>query len=87
MATDKRELEPQLWNFLHMARREAIIKEAQNTKLTRIIPIEPRKVPGLFLADISLAAPVHAQRMRLSYRRNRFGARKTALAGNHSDEP
>jgi hypothetical protein len=75
------DLEPQLWDFLRMARREAITKEAQNAKLTRIIPIESRKVPGLFLADISLAAPVHAQRMLLSYRRNRFGARKNCPCG------
>ena len=80
-ASYKRKLEPQLWNFLRIARREVIVEESQKAKLTRIIPIESRKVPGLFLADISLAAPVHAQRLLLSYRRNRFGARKNCPCG------
>jgi hypothetical protein len=80
-ASNERDLEPQLYNFLRTARRETIMKEAQQAKLTRIIPIESRKVPGLFFADISLAAPVPAQQMLLSYRRNRFGARKNCRCG------
>jgi hypothetical protein len=77
----EQDLEPQLCKFLHITQRDTIIKEAQNAKLTRIIPIESRKVPGLFLADISLATLSHTQQMLLSYRRNWLGAKKTYLCG------
>jgi hypothetical protein len=44
--------------------------------MSRIIPIKCRKIRGLFLADITLAAPIPAQRMLFAYRRNRFSQKK-----------
>jgi len=58
-----------------------INKEAQKAKMSRIVPMESRKVPGLFLADITLAAPVPAQRMLFAYRRNCFGQKKRCPCG------
>ena len=80
-AAPEPDLPTQLQTYLRNARREIIAKEAQRAKLTRIIPLESRRVPGLFLADITLAAPVDAQGLLLSYRRNRFGMRKKCPCG------
>ena len=49
--------------------------------MTRIILLESRKVLGLFLVDITLAALIYAQRMLLAYRRNRFGQKKKCPYG------
>jgi Reverse transcriptase (RNA-dependent DNA polymerase) len=75
------DLKPQLQTHLLNLRRDTIQKESQKAKMTRIIPLESRKVPGLFLADITLAAPIHAQRMLLAYRRNCFGQKKKCPCG------
>jgi retron-type reverse transcriptase len=61
-----------LARFLRAQLRLTIHTEALSSQLTSLIPIESRKVPGLLLADISLAAPVPAQSMLLQYRRGVF---------------
>jgi hypothetical protein len=57
----------QLRTYLLRLRRDIIRVEARKAKMSRIILMESRKVPGLVLADITLAAPVLAQRMLFAY--------------------
>jgi hypothetical protein len=61
-----------LARFLRAELRHTIQTESLSSQLTSLIPIESRRVPGLLLADISLAAPVVAQTMLLQYRRGVF---------------
>ena len=51
---------------------ESLSIESQGAHLTALIPIESRKVPGLFRADISLSAPMPAQEMLFQYRHGMF---------------
>jgi hypothetical protein len=61
-----------LSRFLRAELRHTIHAESFSSHLTSLIPMESRKVPGLLLADVSLAAPVSAQSMLLQYRRGNF---------------
>lgn len=61
-----------LARFLRKWHRKIISKEAQGAHLTRLIPLETRKVPGLYLADVSLSAPITAQELLFQYRRGLF---------------
>jgi hypothetical protein len=61
-----------LARFLRAELRHTIQAESLGSQLTSLIPMESRRVPGLLLADISLAAPVSAQTMLLQYRRGVF---------------
>lgn len=61
-----------LARFLRTELRYAVEAESRDSQLTSLIPIESRKVPGLQLADISLAAPGLAQDILLRYRRGIF---------------
>jgi hypothetical protein len=61
-----------LSRFLRAELRHTVHAESLSSHLTSLIPMESRKVPGLLLADISLAAPVSAQSMLLQYRRGNF---------------
>jgi hypothetical protein len=80
-ASPESDLKVQLQTHLVKLRRDIIHQEAQKAKMSRIIPMESRKVPGLFLADITLAAPIPAQRMLFAYRRNCFGQKKKCPCG------
>ena len=80
-ASPESDLMAQLRTYLLRLRRDIIRIEAQKAKMSRIIPMESRKVPGLVLADITLAAPVPAQRMLFAYRRNCFGQKKRCPCG------
>jgi hypothetical protein len=75
------DLKVQLQTHLLKLRRDIIHSEAQKAKMSRIIPTKSRQVPGLLLADITLAAPIPAQRMLFAYRRNCFGQKKRCLCG------
>jgi hypothetical protein len=61
-----------LARFLRAELRHTVYTESLSSQLTSLIPMESRRVPGLLLADISLAAPVPAQSMLLQYRRGVF---------------
>lgn len=61
-----------LRRYLGHIRSETIQKEARKPDLTSLIPFESRKVPGLLLADIVLAAPRAFQDILLQYRRGVF---------------
>ena len=61
-----------LTGFLRRELQHTLHTEALKSHLTSLIPIESRQVPGLFLADISLAAPVQTQSMLLQYRTGMF---------------
>jgi len=69
-------LEPTLWQalarWLRGRLRRTIMDESAQAHLTRIIPMASRRVLGLLLADVSLLAPIEAQRLLLQYRRGRF---------------
>jgi hypothetical protein len=80
-STPDTDLKVQLQTHLLRLRRDIIHREAQKAKMSRMIPLESRKVPGLFLADITLAAPIPAQRMLFAYRRNGFGQKKRCPCG------
>lgn len=58
--------------FLRAELRTAVQAESRDSQLTALIPMESRRVPGLLLADIALAAPLSAQGMLLQYRRGVF---------------
>lgn len=58
--------------FLRQQRYRSVAQEAQKAALTRLIPMNSRKVPGLYLADISLSASVDIQPLLLQYRRGVF---------------
>jgi hypothetical protein len=47
-------------------------KEASQKHLTKVIAPGLRKVPGLFMADISLAAPIFQQEILFRYRQGSF---------------
>jgi hypothetical protein len=80
-ASPESDLKAQLQTHLLKLRQDVIHKEARKAKMSRIIPMTSRQVPGLFLADITLAAPLLAQRMLFAYRRNRFGHKKRCPCG------
>jgi hypothetical protein len=61
-----------LSRFLRGFLRHAIDTESRNSHLTSLIPTRSRQVPGLFLADISFAAPIQTQTILLQYRRGVF---------------
>ncbi|GAB7357825.1 hypothetical protein MBLNU459_g1213t2 [Dothideomycetes sp. NU459] len=61
-----------LRRFLADARKEVISKTSQKAHITAIIPMDSRKVPGLALADISLAAPASYSDVLFQYRRGTF---------------
>lgn len=61
-----------LSRFLRAELYSAIQHEAQQTDLTALIPMRSRNTPGLYLADITLAAPVLAQSILFQYRRGVF---------------
>jgi hypothetical protein len=79
--TDEPALKVQLQTHLLKLRWVIIEKESHRTKMSRIVPMDCRQVPGLHLADITLAAPPNAQRMLFAYRRNCFGQRKKCPCG------
>ncbi|KIM92482.1 hypothetical protein OIDMADRAFT_62558 [Oidiodendron maius Zn] len=61
-----------LARFLCIELRHTVQAESRDSQLTALIPMESRRMPGLLLADISLAAPLPAQGMLLQYRRGVF---------------
>ena len=61
-----------LERYIRVWQRRVISDEAQNAHLTKLIPMDSRKVPGLFLADISLAATMPSQDQLFGYRRGMF---------------
>lgn len=61
-----------LSRFLHQELQQTLHQESLASHLTSLIPMSSRKVPGLSLADISLAAPIPAQSVLLQYRRGVF---------------
>src|SRR5450432_1227453 len=65
-------LQQALARWLRSQLRRTIMDESAQAHLTRIIPMASRRVPGLLLADVSLLAPIEAQRLLLQYRRGRF---------------
>jgi Reverse transcriptase (RNA-dependent DNA polymerase) len=71
-------LKAQLQTYLLKIRHDIIATEAQRTKMTRIVPMSSRQASG---RDITLSAPIPAQRMLFAYRRNCFGQRKRCLCG------
>ena len=65
-------IERSLGRYIIAWKRVAISVEAQIAHLTRLIPMESRKVPGLLLADVSLAAPMPSQDSLFRYRCGMF---------------
>jgi hypothetical protein len=65
-------IEIALTRFLRAELRSTIELEASASHLTLLIPMASRKVPGLFLADITLGASLSAQSLLLQYRRGVF---------------
>ena len=61
-----------LGRFLKAELYQTVVRESHRAHLTSLIPIESRKVPGLFLADISLSALGSVQRRLLQYRKGVF---------------
>jgi hypothetical protein len=61
-----------LSRFLRAELYRIIHAESRSSHLTSLIPTRSRQVPGLFLADISLAASVQTQGKLLQYRRGLF---------------
>lgn len=61
-----------LSRFLRVDLYRIIEAESLNSHLTSLIPTRSRRVPGLFLADISFAASIEMQSMLLQYRRGLF---------------
>lgn len=61
-----------LARFLRVELRHAVQAESLDSQLTALIPMGSRRVPGLLLADIALAAPLPVQGMLLQYRRGVF---------------
>ena len=61
-----------LSRFLRQELQESVQQESLSSHLTSLILMSSRKVPGLSLADISLAAPVPTQSLLLQYRRGVF---------------
>ena len=58
--------------YLRQEMCSAVLEEANHAHLTSLIPPESRKVAGLIMADISLAAPTSKQSMLLRYRQGGF---------------
>jgi hypothetical protein len=61
--------------FKQYLRRElssTILREANQKHLTKVIAPKSRKVPGLFMADVSLAAPISQQEILFRYRQGSF---------------
>ena len=65
-------LKAALSRFLKAELTQTITEQSLQSHLTALIPMSSRKVPGLLLADISLAASVPAQGRLLQYRRGVF---------------
>ncbi|KAE9379803.1 hypothetical protein N431DRAFT_434681 [Stipitochalara longipes BDJ] len=61
-----------LFNFLRSQLRQTVKNEAFQAHLTQLIPMRSRATPGLWLADISLSAPVQDQDMIMQYRKGVF---------------
>ena len=64
-----------LRTFKQYLRRElssTILRESDQKHLTRVIAPKSRKVPGLFMADISLAAHISKQEILFRYRQGSF---------------
>lgn len=80
-AAPKPALKVQLRTHLLELRWVVVEREARRNKMSRIVPMESRRVPGLHLADITLTAPSKDQRMLFSYRRNCFEQRKKCPCG------
>ena len=80
-ATPEPALKVQLRTHLLKQRWDVVEREARRNKMSRIVPMESRQVPGLHLADITLAAPSKDQRMLFAYRRNCFEQRKRCPCG------
>lgn len=59
-------------DLLKKLRMEVVEKEGRRMGLTRLIPIWSRQKKGLFLADISLAAPMPIQEHLFQYRQAKF---------------
>lgn len=68
----KTKIKVALAHFLRTWYRETLSIEAQCAHLTALIPMGSRKVPGLFLADISLKSTIPAQESLFKYRRGMF---------------
>jgi hypothetical protein len=58
--------------FLRDQHKQQIQRDSQKSHLTSLIPMNSRQVPGLFLGDISLKAPVQYQKLLFAYRRGVF---------------
>lgn len=71
-----------LRRYLSKLRRSTVLREAQNAHLTALVPFDSRKVPGLSLADNSLAAPIASQELLFQYRRGTFLHGFICLCGN-----
>jgi len=61
-----------LGRFLRKWHHDILSDEARGAHLTAIIPMASRKVPGLYLADISLSAGMPGQELLFQYRRGMF---------------
>lgn len=58
--------------YLRRKLSSIVLEEAGRKHLTKVIAPESRKVPGLFMADISLAAPISKQDNLFRYRQGSF---------------
>lgn len=65
-------LKKALARFLRQRHRTKIHEISQSADLTKLIPMETRRVPGLFMADVSLSATLKRQDMLFQYRRGVF---------------
>jgi hypothetical protein len=71
-----------LSRFLRRELVSTIQSESEHSHLTSLVPFHSRRVPGLFMADITLSAPVPKQNMLLQYRRGLFMRRAKCLCGD-----
>jgi hypothetical protein len=79
--TEPKQGKQRLHAFLRLQHQETIDKLAQKAKMTKIIPMDSRNVPGLFCADVTLRAPAEEQHLLFAYRRNTFGTKKKCSCG------